>query len=496
VGQFLLDKSDGEFTDKAVSMLEAQGCKPVDIKEYLNKLHAVKLPCEVVNERIAARFVAWTFSELINHVEDVIDADKPAKHSAIANKMENCLDDPSSNLKKFCQNNKVSPDHFEYPMGVLVQSGPGMTLHKFGEQSNNEKLSFSTIYINVDGKYKDMHAMASRTIFIDAVNSQKTAYTLALEALDVGMKSLKVGKPIKEAYIAARNFIQEKNPGLAEKLHNNIGFGIGSNFKEDNLVINASNETIVQANMIFHIRIAMGSLDKLAEKSAIAIGDTVLIKEEGDPEILTSKIPRKFGEVSYFINDEEEEKKGESKDTKEESKTGGRSHETKIHDELKEITDNQDVIRSSRLREKNVAVHQNDEARKENQVNLLNQKLEELKIRLNNDEITTEKRKEKARDMSKIQAYANPDHIPRDLKPGVIYVDKNHDCVLLPMKQEFVPFHISAIKNVYLSTEGNNYYLRFSFNTPGGGMAFPDMSGASAIYIKDLIFKSGDKQHL
>jgi hypothetical protein len=42
-------------------------------------------------------------------------------------------------------------------------------------------------------------------------------------------------------YESTSSFIAEKDASLAERLHANFGFGIGCNFKEDLLVIGATN---------------------------------------------------------------------------------------------------------------------------------------------------------------------------------------------------------------------------------------------------------------
>ena len=57
--------------------------------------------------------------------------------------------------------------------------------------------------------------------------------------------------------------------------------------------------------------------------------------------------------------------------------------------------------------------------------------------------------------MGEVASYSNEKQIPRDIKPGQLYVDKNHNTILVPVNQtQFVTFHISTIKNVSTTTEG------------------------------------------
>jgi nucleosome binding factor SPN SPT16 subunit len=109
---------------------------------------------------------------------------------------------------------------------VLIQSGGSFSVNKFNGQSDQSKLNSETIYVNVCGKYRDMNVMASRTLLVNPDESQKKAYLLAFEALEVCVKNLVVGQPIKAAYTATRDFISGKDADLAGKIHSNFGFGV------------------------------------------------------------------------------------------------------------------------------------------------------------------------------------------------------------------------------------------------------------------------------
>lgn len=60
-------------------------------------------------------------------------------------------------------------------------------------QSDANKLNSETVYLNVCGKYKDMNAMASRTLLVNPTEQQKNAYMLADETLDIIVRSIQVG---------------------------------------------------------------------------------------------------------------------------------------------------------------------------------------------------------------------------------------------------------------------------------------------------------------
>lgn len=90
-------------------------------------------------------------------------------------------------------------------------------------------------------------------------------------------------------------------------------------------------------------------------------------------------------------------------------------------------------------------------------------------MRLENEEIQGGTKKEKVKKMGDISAYSSERQFPKDLRPGQLYVDKAHDSILVPINSAtFVPFHISTIKNVSKTTEGQWTYLRLNFHIPGG----------------------------
>ena len=93
---------------------------------------------------------------------------------------------------------------------------------------------------------------------------------------------MKVGTPLNHIYNESKKFIISREPSLANHLHKNFGFGIGFNFKEDLLQINATNETKIEPGMLFHVRITLCDVKDGGKKSTmIAVGDTVLFKDNG-----------------------------------------------------------------------------------------------------------------------------------------------------------------------------------------------------------------------
>ena len=69
-------------------------------------------------------------------------------------------------------------------------------------------------------------------------------------------------------------------------------------------------------------------------------------------------------------------------------------------------------------------------------------------------------------------------------------MDGKNECVILPIFGLPVPFHISTIKNVSKSEEGEFIYLRINFNAPTGEIV------KSSSFVRSLSFRSTDSFHM
>lgn len=93
-------------------------------------------------------------------------------------------------------------------------------------------------------------------------------------------------------------------------------------------------------------------------------------------------------------------------------------------------------------------------------------------------------------------SYKNPNQMPKepevnDLK---IFVDKKYETVILPIFGIPVPFHISTIKNISQSIEGDYTYLRLNFFHPGTTISKTESNmfanNFDATFLKELTYRS------
>jgi nucleosome binding factor SPN SPT16 subunit len=284
--------------------------------------------------------------------------------------------------------------------------------------------------------------MASRTLLVNPKDEQKQAYLIANDALETMCKSLKTGRPISEAYMAAKTLLDSRKEGLVYQT--SFGFGIGSQFKEEKLLISAKNATLVEPGMVFHARITLNGVHKDNARSVIAIGDTLYIDKEGSAVVLTAGIQKRYNDISYSLDDEEAQPAKKSEPAKPKPKEVKKPEKVekpkKKKEESEDYSDEEDedydgesgsegsqevmkqgTYTSSRLRSK--AVNQKEkqdemEVRKTHQLELLEHKKEELKTRFNKGEIKCANAKTKVKSMDTFTAFKSPKDFPKDIVPG------------------------------------------------------------------------------
>ena len=59
-----------------MKFLDEQGHQKTEMKDLMDIAHAVKMESEINNMRAATKFLQWTFSKIVDEVEDIIDTEK------------------------------------------------------------------------------------------------------------------------------------------------------------------------------------------------------------------------------------------------------------------------------------------------------------------------------------------------------------------------------------------------------------------------------------
>ena len=135
---------------------------------------------------------------------------------------------------------------------------------------------------------------------------------------------------------------------------------------------------------------------------------------------------------------------------------------------------------------------------------MVERKIEELKQRFKDGDINLEgAEQKKAKIMAESRAYKSEKQYPKkDLRPGKIYVDNQHDAILLPVfNGKWIPLHVSFVKNISSTSEGQWQTMRLNLHVPGvsnlsQNMEFPPIKGPNGIYLREMSFKSTDVAYM
>jgi len=468
------EKPEGEFATAWRSNLASSGLATVELAPALADLLAPKDSTETSNTKRAGIFSSMLMTKhLVAKLEAVVDAETKISHEKLAQDAEDAFAEP---IKLGV---KLAPEHLESAYNPIIQSGGVFDL-KPSAQSDERNLYYGTITASLGARYKSYCANVARTYFVNPTKGQEKVYKLLLELQQEAISALRVGAPLNAAYQAASNRLKSKAAHLEKNFTKNVGFGTGIEFREASLQLNAKNEARVRAGMTFNVAVGLENLeapdatDKRGKVYAMFLADTVVVKEEGAPEVFTERAPKAWADVSYSLKDDDDD------DDSVKVTTGKRGEV--------ELT-------SNRTRNAGRGVSQNLET-----AELLADHQSELAEKTRLDALARIKRGEggaagPSGPVVTPIAYRDPNAYPgqTQLRTNVTHVDGKAEAVLIPVFGRLVPFHISTIKNVSKNDEGGYTFLRINFVAPGPGAAtgqMPKEALADDHFLREITLKS------
>ncbi|CAN8246569.1 unnamed protein product [Cochlearia groenlandica] len=473
VGHIAREAPEGKLLETWTEKLKNANFQFVDITGGLSDLFAVKDDTEIINAKKAA-YLAYSVMKnvVVPKLENVIDEEKDVTHSSLMDVTEKAILEPTkANVKLKAENVDIC-----YP--PIFQSGGKFDL-KPSAASNDELLTYdpaSIIICAVGARYNSYCSNVARTYLIDANSLQSKAYEVLLKAHEAAINALRPGRKINAVYQTALSVVEKEAPELVDKLTKSAGTGIGLEFRESGLNINAKNDKVLRPKMVFNVSLGFQNLEceleSRSKKFSLLLADTVIIKEQ-NPEILT-KCSKAVKDVAYSFKDDEEEERPQKR-----ARNSGRES-TK-----------------TALRSDDHAVSK-EELRKQHQAELARQKNEETARRLAGDRSGAGDIRSSSKTSADLVAYKNVNDMPqpRDL---MIQVDQRNESVLLPIYGSMVPFHVATIRTVSSQQDSNrNNYIRIIFNVPGTPFSPHDsnsLKNQGAIYLKEVSFRSKDSRH-
>jgi nucleosome binding factor SPN SPT16 subunit len=362
----------------------------------------------------------FAFKKLIDQIEEIVDDDDTIKMVEVSNKIKGILEEEENDDSKAFQKEFPNVDiaNLDYTLPICIQSG-GNFSYNLSAGSSENALKEDTIWLSMCFEYGGLCLSAGRTLKINPSREEKEDYILLRKVFAGLFKSMQIGRKISDCYNEVWNMLvkERDEEWLKKHLGKNFGYGIGFQPQENSLEITPHNHTVLEENMVLYIRLYFKDLE-YREKSGfgIIIGDTIVLTQT-KPRNLTKGIRKNYEDISYVIDDNEDEDEEEKEDVLEANGI-----------------DNANIT-ESRLRTSVMNEKRSENMRKEHQDELLNIKLAELNERIANNEIVISSNKQKSKTMTDIKSYKNPKEVPTGIPMRKIFLDEKKDTLLLPVSK-------------------------------------------------------------
>ncbi|KAL6220165.1 hypothetical protein ACLB2K_007922 [Fragaria x ananassa] len=484
VGHIAREAPEGKLLETWMDKLNNANFELADVTNGFSDLFAVKDSSELTNVKKAAFLTSSVMrSFVVPKLEKVIDEEKKISHSSLMDETEKTIVEPAR-IKV-----KLKADNVDICYPPIFQSGGGFDL-KPSASSNDENLCYdstSVIICAVGSRYNSYCSNVARTFLIDANSTQSKAYEVLLKAQEAAISKLKSGNKLSAAYQAAVSVVEKEAPELAGNLTKTAGTGIGLEFRESGLNLNAKNDRIFKQGMVFNVSLGFQNLQAQTKNPktqifSLLLADTVIVGKES-PEILTNVSSKAVKDVAYSFNDDDDVEEERTK-IKAGNKTPG---STKSKATLR--SDNHEMSK--------------EEIRRQHQAELARQKNEETARRLAGGDSAAANNRGAGKTIGDLIAYKNVNDLapPREL---MIQVDQKNEAILMPVYGNMVPFHVATVKSVSSHQDttqdsNRNCYIRIIFNVPGTPFTPHDANSLKfqgSIYLKEVSFRSKDQRHI
>ncbi|KAJ3089807.1 FACT complex subunit spt16 [Quaeritorhiza haematococci] len=536
-GVLVKDKFEGKFINEWKKALADSGkeFQDVDISHGAAFVLASKDEEEFRNVRAASRLTAMVMKKyVIDQIESILDEEKKITHEQFSQDVETCIQQ-ETNKSKLGFPKDVSLEFSDWCYPPIIQSGGKYDLRP-SAMCNTDHLHAGTIICSLGVRYKNYCSNIARTFLIDPEKSKEKNYKFLVELFDHAISFIKEGVSCKDVYQRVVAYIEKKRPDLKDHFVKNIGFGMGLEFKESSYTLSPKHPRELRAGMIINLALGFQNLESPNKKDekeknyALFIADSIRITPDGSSSMnLTADVTKDLSEISYMFNEEDGDGAEASDDEKQASASGSRrnSKEDGV-DSGKAAADRKAVVGGDRIKKIDSKGKENEGTSSpkttapSKKTAVLSSKLRgeerdemsaEQRRRLHQKQLAQSKQaegmarfgqagegvadKSKQVVFKKYESYRKESQLPRETRDLKIIVDKRNDTIILPIYGLAVPFHISTLKNVSKSDEGDYVYLRFNFITPGqsAGKKEPGVSpfeDPNATFIRSISFRSAD----
>lgn len=422
----------------------------------------------------------------VEEMSNIIDEEKKITNHALSEKVFNKIDDVAF-FKKQKLSKNIDAAQLDWCMPPSVQSGGNFDV-SFRSESDENNLHQGVIVAALGLRYQTYGSVVARTYMVDPAKKVHEAnYHLLLAIHETILKSIKDGAVARDVYNKALNMLKAKKPELEPHFPKNVGYGIGTENKDNTLLLSGKNTRTLKDGMTLVVSTTLSNLenpnakDKRSKTYSLALVDTVRVGPT-EAAVFTKDAPSDFGDISFFFNDEEEEETKKKPKSKPERPAIAASN-----------------ITSTRTRQER---QKNDNAEKEEMRRQHQKELHEKKQQAGLETYGADAKSlngTEEKKFKKFESYKRDTQLPPQVSRLEILVDKKSLTVILPIMGRPVPFHIHTIKNASHTPESNFTSLRINFLSPGQGVGRKDdqpFEDPNAHFIRSLTFRSEDIERI
>ncbi|KAL1535006.1 FACT complex subunit spt16 [Salvia divinorum] len=479
VGNIAREAPEGKLLEIWSDKLKGSGLTLSDISNGLSDLFAAKDKNEITCIKKAAYLTAYVMKNFVlPEVLKVIDEEKKVTHSELMEETEKAISDPPKiGVKLKAENVDIC-----YP--PIFQSGGNFDLRP-SATSTDDPLYYdspSVIICAVGCRYNSYCSNVARTYLIDTDAVQTKAYEVLLRAHEAAIHALKPGNKVSDVYEAALTVVKRDAPELVPHLTKSAGTGIGLEFRESGLTLNAKNERLLKEGMAFNVSLGFKDLQSKSsnpksQNFSLLLADTVIVTD-GVCYVATSVSPKVSKDVAYCFNEDGEEEEPRKANM-------GPTARASTYSKATLRSDNGEISK--------------EELRKQHQAELARQKIEETARRLVGVGSANGDGRSTVKSASELVAYKSVNELPPP-REMMIQVDQRNEAILIPIYGSMVPFHVATVKTVSSQQDTNrNCYIRIIFNVPGTPFTPHDansLKNQGVIYLKEVSFRSKDPRHI
>lgn len=474
------ERQEGKFIARWNQAWTPCGMTAVSVSLGFGRVMSVKDRQALKDVKTAASFTTKLYKSYLDKtIKDAIVDEKKMSHRAISDRALAAFDAPNK------VDGTMSEDaNVEACYDPVVMSGGDYSLNNAAE-SNDKPLQYGSggkpgvILTRAGARFNNYCSNIARTIFINPSKDMEKAYTALTDVFKACLRVLRHGQRINDVYKTAMGVVKRGPMRKFADCFRGCGFGTGLEFREKNLILSEKNMQIFKDGHVVCFSIGFEGLKGTdgGGTYSMQIADTIQITTE-DPILLTNAY-RSWKQVAMDLADSDSD---EASDEASDADAGQISH--------------YEARRRKRAQFENSSNTAQARERERKQNELRKKKLEEMARRHAKDSVKASFDAKKTFDYANIRTYKTVSSFPKQARsrPNQLYVDMANEAIIVPVFKQLVPFHISTIRSVNKSEEGNETVLRINFATPGMSfkknndyiMAVPQ----DKFFVQELSFRS------